>query len=50
MIHFLYGAGQVAVGAALAWVLVTLFFESLDWFNERWQKIRLHAWKRRHPK
>lgn len=42
--EFLYGAAQVGVGCAAAWLAVTALYESTTWFGERWDKLR--AWQR----
>jgi hypothetical protein len=49
MITFLYGAAQVAVGVASAWLLVTFFFEMSAWLNDQLQAIRCRIWKRKNP-
>jgi hypothetical protein len=49
MTKFLYGAGQVAVGVAVAWLLVTGFYETFSRFNDKIQAIRCQIWKRENP-
>lgn len=40
MTHFLYGAGQVGLGAASAWLGVTALYESTEWMGAKWDKLR----------
>jgi hypothetical protein len=42
-VTFLIHSAEVAVGVAVAWVIIVCFFESTNSINRIWQKI----WHRR---
>lgn len=48
--RFFAGVAQVALGVAIAWILVTAVYESSDWIEDTWQKVLLSRWKKRTSK